>query len=632
MVIILVRLTLENFKGLRSFSLKPGNKCLIKGANASGKTTLMDSFLWLLFGKDSQGKADFVIKTLKNGKEIPNIEHSIEAELKIDGQILTLQKVLKECYTKKRGSSHATFTGHKVDHYINGVPVQKTGWDEQISNTIHEETFKLLTSPTYFNSDKFGQHKKPIKPAWERRRELLFSLLDNVPNDNEIISSKSELSGLTEILNGRLMDDHRKVVKSKQTEINKRLLEIPSRIDELNKSLVDVSGYDIAAIQVSIRGLDRKIQAMNDDIQLSNLRKRKAEVEAELSELEGEKERAEREATKDIDILVKSLESELRAKKAAIADFSDEIARTENSIQYNEKEMVRLRAEFTKESDKKAYPERSCPTCGQDLPEAEIKAAIKKHNQGKAERLADINAGGKRLKDGVKLLREKLENFTQKGEKYEKEVISLEEELNKIKKTPPVDITFDTAKIDKLNIQIKAIEKEIAENPPKDTDSLETQRQTLQDKVAEVNAAKKTKTRILELGAEEKALAVEYEELERQISLMDKFTIAQVELLEGKINSKFSLARFKLFNVLINSGVEECCETLYDGVPYSHGLNSGSQILVGLDIVSTLQKHYDVRAPVFIDHYEALSSPIKMDCQTIFLRVSEDKELKVENN
>jgi len=83
MKIALVKLTLSNFKGIRDFTLEPDGNCLIKGANATGKTSLMDAFLWLLFNKDSQGKADFALKTLKEGQEIPNIEHSVEMELEI---------------------------------------------------------------------------------------------------------------------------------------------------------------------------------------------------------------------------------------------------------------------------------------------------------------------------------------------------------------------------------------------------------------------------------------------------------------------------------------------------------------------------------------------------------------------
>jgi len=102
-------------------------------------------------------------------------------------------------------------------------------------------------------------------------------------------------------------------------------------------------------------------------------------------------------------------------------------------------------------------------------------------------------------------------------------------------------------------------------------------------------------------------------------------------MLESKINSRFKLARFKLFEQQINGGLSECCETLYNGVPYSGGLNNGARINVGLDIINTLSEHYNFRAPIFIDNKEAITKLIETDSQVISLLVSEpDKKLRVE--
>jgi len=47
-------LTLHNFKGIRFFNLNTnGQDTNIYGDNATGKTTLADAFMWLLFNKDS---------------------------------------------------------------------------------------------------------------------------------------------------------------------------------------------------------------------------------------------------------------------------------------------------------------------------------------------------------------------------------------------------------------------------------------------------------------------------------------------------------------------------------------------------------------------------------------------------
>lgn len=61
----LLKLTLKNFKGLRSFEFTPnGQSVSVYGTNGAGKSTLMDAFLWLLFDKNSHWEAKFGIKTL----------------------------------------------------------------------------------------------------------------------------------------------------------------------------------------------------------------------------------------------------------------------------------------------------------------------------------------------------------------------------------------------------------------------------------------------------------------------------------------------------------------------------------------------------------------------------------------
>ena len=109
------------------------------------------------------------------------------------------------------------------------------------------------------------------------------------------------------------------------------------------------------------------------------------------------------------------------------------------------------------------------------------------------------------------------------------------------------------------------------------------------------------------------------------------FIRTKVNLLEDRINSKFKYAKFKLFAEQINGGLTEVCETLFDGVPYSSGLNNAAKINVGLDIINTLSEHYGFSAPIFIDNAEAVTKLIATKAQTVSLVVSEqDKALRIE--
>lgn len=126
--------------------------------------------------------------------------------------------------------------------------------------------------------------------------------------------------------------------------------------------------------------------------------------------------------------------------------------------------------------------------------------------------------------------------------------------------------------------------------------------------------------RVLDLESEQQRLAAEKNVLDETSFLIDEFVKAKVDLLEQTINSHFEHARFKMFNVLVNGSVEECCETTYKGVPY-RSMNNAARINVGIDIINALTKFYNVTAPVFIDNAEAVTTFNKCNSQTIKLVV-----------
>jgi len=84
----------------------------------------------------------------------------------------------------------------------------------------------------------------------------------------------------------------------------------------------------------------------------------------------------------------------------------------------------------------------------------------------------------------------------------------------------------------------------------------------------------------------------------------------------------------------MNGGVKEVCEVL---VPSENGLvpfsdsNTAARINAGLEIISALSEHFNLKLPVFVDNSESVTRLFDTDLQTIRLVVSEgDKVLRVE--
>ena len=133
--------------------------------------------------------------------------------------------------------------------------------------------------------------------------------------------------------------------------------------------------------------------------------------------------------------------------------------------------------------------------------------------------------------------------------------------------------------------------------------------------------------RIEELTEEQKNLAVLFEEMEHALYLTDLFIKTKVEMLDERINSKFRIAEFRLFETQVNGGVSECCSVLYDGV---ERMSNSQEIKVGLDIIRTLSEHYGTTTPIFVDNCESVSELPAMDGQIIRLIVSaDDKKLRI---
>ena len=90
------------------------------------------------------------------------------------------------------------------------------------------------------------------------------------------------------------------------------------------------------------------------------------------------------------------------------------------------------------------------------------------------------------------------------------------------------------------------------------------------------------------------------------------------------INSHFKIVKWKLFDLQVNGGINDCCEATVGGVDYSTNLNSAAKINAGLDIINAVSGVMDVSVPIWIDNAESVVNFIPTNSQTIRLIVSEE--------
>lgn len=632
----LKQMKLQNFKGIKDlsidFSLLDTN---IYGRNATGKTTIVDAFMWLFFNKDSSGASDFDIKTkTASGEYIHNLEHSVEAVVEVNETETKFMKVYKEKYTKQRGSTTATFTGHTTDYFVDDVPKKKKEYDALVNDLFDSKYFQIITDPFFFNE----------KMKWQDRRSLLIDICGDV-SDEVVIASNSDLAPLNGVLASKSVDDYRLQLKSQMKPINDELKAIPIKINEAQLAIPsDIEAVDEAKLDY----INEKINDLESKKQTVLSGGAVADKETELIKLRNQKLMLQQEIPN-----VKSLKDELYAICIQEDTLQRKIERAKNDIDFKRKqqennEMLRddLRKKYVKVNAMQ-YDESQniCPHCGQQLPPDQIAGFMEKFNINKSNELEKINTDGKALKEEFDKRADDINTLSNEIETYQKDINDLQDSIkNKQKEIDNINENFKAKqqpKLDYVDEQIVNIEREIdmlksdtstsTSEIDEEINMLKEQRSQIESIKAKIAVAETQKKRIAELEAKEEQLADEYNNLDQMVYLTDLFIKTKVKMLTEKINSHFKLCNFKLFDEQINGGLNEVCEITVDGVSYSN-LNTASKINAGLDCINTISEFAQCRFPVFLDNAECINKPLEIQSQLISLFVTEhDNKLRIEN-
>lgn len=623
----LLKLELLNFKGLEQFEFEfEGLSTTIRGDNATGKTTLFDSMCWLLFGKDSLDKSDFQIKTIRNGEVIPKVNHEVTGTFKLDdGRTVELKRVFREKYSSPRGGD-VQLTGHTTDYFIDGVPSKEKEYKAFINSLISEDVFKLITNPLYFNEQY----------SWQNRRKLLLEMCGDI-DDHDVIKSHVELNKLTQILNGRNVEDHRKVVAAKKTAINKELDMIPIRIDEAIRNKPELTSdkdklqADIETFNAGIKELEQQKSLIENNLANTEremqIRDIKRTVKAREDELKGKYTRKRQKLRTAYEVALQKSNA-LQTQKDHYIDRSHELG---EEVVRCDTRIAKLTNEFNTINARTFNPE-ACPTCGQALPADKQQELEQAFNLKKSKEMEELQTLIQSQENQKASYLEQQDLMTVKADGLTADIELAIDEYNKAMNAysdlQEPNINDDSIYID-LQAQLFMLESAMDDNNgdelvlakiDSDIFEMKGKRNLLERELNKYKMHADIDARVAELEAEQKRLVNEKNELDEASFLMDEFVKAKVEMLEQSINSRFELARFKMFNTLVNGSIEECCETTYNGVPY-RSMNNAARINVGLDIINALTDFYKVSAPVFVDNAEAVTEFTDVNSQVIYLVV-----------
>lgn len=633
-------LILENFKCHRLLKLDfNGANAKILGDNASGKTSVYDALTWLLFAKDSAGNGEknIEIKPLDASGNVKDHQAitTVEAVLLVDGEELALKRTYRELWTTKRGAIEATYDGNTSEYYIDGVPVQKKGFTEKVSQLVDEDTFRALTDVKYFASTL----------PWQDRRRILFDMA-GVMNDHQIMATDARFEPLLQSMGKLSLDDFKKKLMAEKKTLVGAKTDIPARISECQKTVDDIVGLDFAGAKEEAQKLSAELDSMNEQlisVEKGNTAEQKSleirRIEIDIDALEKEN-RLFREAQTKGSADIYALNSQLAMLTMTIDNKKRQLQREETYIKEQDDNIRAYRARWI-DLNGEIFSDSNCPTCGQQLPPERLQASIEQFEQSKKKRLSQLEEIAASFKSAKAQAEDRLAEIGGELANAEAEQKQLQQQIDlaAAQQVTPRDmedyaerkqVLMDT--LNKLNDELQEIIEGVSAKKVVLNKDISEVKQKLEQVMTVINKESLlaySRDRIEKLRQEAQNAAQCLAAIEQQLCLIETYLRYKTQFVEESVNSLFRLTKFRLFREQANGGVEERCDAQFGGVPYS-SLNNGMKINLGVDIINTLSRHYSVSVPLFVDNAESVTRLEKSDAQVIQLVVSEkDKELNV---
>ena len=635
-------LSLENFKCHKNLKLDfNGGNASIYGDNASGKTSVYDALTWLLFGKDSHGNGEknIEIKPLDPSGEVKdhNALTAVEAVLDVSGEEVTLRRTYKEVWTTKRGCSEATYDGNTSEYYVDGVPCKRNAFQDKVSEFVDEDTFRMLTSVSYFAGDI----------SWQERRAVLFKVA-GVMDDAQILATNETFAPLAESMGRLSLEDYKKKLLAEKRKFVGAKTEIPARISECQKTISDIEGLDFSVAKAEVEVLTVKkdaiaaqILALDNDNAAQQKSLEIKEVQLELSKLEAEN-TAYRNAQAAGNVDVHSLNMRLSLLQGTqLPGLRDRYALLNGALINYDNQVADSRSRWMQVNGE-AFSGGICSACGQALPADKLSAATEAFEANKRKRLQEIEKTANAHKESRAQAEQRMAEIKVDMDRMEAEIADLQAQITAAEAAmvDPKDMADYAQRKVEIQTRIETLNAELFEihNSTASVKSGLRQEMTeISDKISmhmatisKENLLDYSRQRVEQLREDAKSAAQCLDSIEKMLYLMDEYSRYKTRFVEDSINGLFRIARFRLFREQANGGVEDRCDVVYDGVPYI-SVNNGMKINLGIDIINTLSVAYGVRVPLFVDNAESVTSLEKCGSQIVRLVVSEnDKELRVE--
>jgi len=658
MKIKLESIRLKDFKGVGKAKFDFENReSFIHGDNGTGKTTLYDAFLWTLFGKDHEDRADYRIKPIMaDGSFKDKPECEVELILNIDSKTLKLKRVYKEKWVKPKTEPEAVYDGDTTVFSVNDITVSMSEYNAKIKELFPDVgLFKSITNVRYFTSFKK-----------EEQRKLLFGMVPEI-TDEEIAAGNNSFLEILKEVSGVSFESFKKDLNAKKTKIKDEVKGLPDRIEGLKLSRPEEKNWN--EIQSQILGLNSQLEAIDREIMdisksVENSGNERIKIQNEINQLKSDcndisasekrltlnKIEVGRQKIIVLQQEIEAIESELKNKEQFKKNCEERATLVKNLIQQKEALLQSLRNEWTTiNSSQVKFPDGAfaCPTCKRPLEVSDIdekqRELSQNFNSEKSQSLEANKQKGLRVKGELEDLKKELEGMSESpesttmfaGTKIEAKKSEIEVHRQTIQaiESEPQKYMFDPEHV-RMTKEIERLSGllENASNTQSNEEIISRKRELtsrideLKNELALRSVIDNTNQLIEQHEKSFKTLNQELSELEKKEYALKQFEFAKIDAYESKVNSLFKIVKFKLFDTQKDGQIVPDCEATVNGIPFGT-LNNAMQVIAGLDIIEAISRSKEMFAPIFIDNREGVVSIPEIETQVVNLVVEAGAKL-----
>lgn len=657
----LTSIKIEDFRGTKSLELQlDGKDTIVRGANGTGKTTILDAYLWCLTGKDSQGRTDCEIKRREDGETLPKVDASVTVVLRVDGEPWTLRRTLHEKWQKPRGTTEEQFKGNETLAEVNGVPMSVTEYSQQVGALIPYDRIITLTMAGYF-----------FTLPWQDMRTQLIEMtgVSSEEIEQAVVASDPRFAQLMDKLTGKTLEGYRREILASKRKTRSELDGIQPRIDQTEKLKPEEGDKtallgERAKVEYQLTKLRTSERSRLDSYQ-AHLDERKTLL-ARISDLELEQERivrkAEEERANRQEQIANSQDEQYNAVVKELATWEQSLSRHQDDLNATEERRDNIRDLYARslegvDSLRLAYSRTAteqydgtelCPTCHQPLPEERQEEARQRWHQERTARLERIARDGKESKALADSQKAEIARLTKRTEELEasiqeatKQILALKSQRDKLEaeRAKIQEQTSDSqpeplvlpARHEEIATEIKEAQAKLEELAGRTEDEedeatkaeiakQEEEMAKIQKQIDDCDRRDELDKEIKRLHSVGRDLAQTLADLEAMEQVITDYSQALVQAYEGRIGDLFPTLRFALLDYTQAGDRYETCIPLIGDAHYDTA-NTASRINAGIELHNALAQHLGLTAPLIVDNRESVTDLTAHSGQVISLMV-----------